>query len=939
MVQLCQGQIVIPADSTLNRMPVDPAQIFMLEDPAHQFKFQQLLDQPEHFLPSTETPPVNQRNYKSLWWTRLDIHNARNHKSEWWMHIPGDEITVWIKRASGHVETHQTGLLLPRTEKVIPQQYDLMLNYVPILLEPGELVTVLVRLDHPTQRTNILSSALTLVQPDYAQIQIVKHDGQTHSRTNFFLAIFLLVALYSLVYFSYTKDRFSLYLMIFCVLMSTQFMIQNGYLYDWFFHRWPILINYVSLIIISLFSALSIAFLRQYINLKQLLPQWDFILWLLILWYLIGGTLVFLVYVFTFNYNLVDSLNTIVYLFPMFPSFFYFFSLVKIKQTDARFLFVAHGWSFLTTLLIIYFLTNGSRDEINLAIQLWGSGFVTILTLGLGYRAAQNLHEKVAANQEKELESMRLQEAHKLNLMKSEFLANISHEFRTPLTLTFGPLDDLLNGHFGPIPGSAKPHLTRARENGNRLLRLINQLLDLSKLDAGVLKLHPKRLDLVGFLEQRLALFKSLAETQNLALQFHSPPGSFFFRFDPEKMEEVFINLISNATKFTPSGGIISVTLVGTPDEHATITVSDTGTGIAAEKLPHIFDRFYQVDGTSRRGYEGTGIGLALVKQLVELHAGTIVATSHPGTGTTFTITLPNQPVPAHAEIPNQDADLHGKQAAPPEAAISLPSHPPAAPPFMEPVAEDSDLILLVEDNADMRAYIRAHLEGTYQILETLNGEEGLKKAIETVPDLVLTDLMMPKMDGLSLCTALREDERTSHIPVVMLTAKNDVESRLAGLEQGADDYLPKPFNADELRLRLRNLIQMRRHLQQVFGKGDKPLDKTAARPIKVPPREAAFINRISELIQEHLSNSLFNIELLADEMHMSRRQLSRKLKALTGFSPAQYLIQLRMEKAKTLLTSNDSLIKEVADAVGYKSVSQFGQQFKKYHGVSPSDI
>ena len=538
-------------------------------------------------------------------------------------------------------------------------------------------------------------------------------------------------------------------------------------------------------------------------------------------------------------------------------------------------------------------------------------------------------------------------ELRRANALKSRFLANISHEFRTPLTLTFGPLDDIANRRFASLE-DALPHVDRARRNGSRLLRLINQLLDLSKLDAGALLLHARRYDLAKHLRQMAALFESMALRQGLHLHTEIPQDRIPHIYDTDKLEKIVINLLSNAFKFTPSGGKVSLRFEQEADGTACITVADTGPGIAQEDLPRLFDRFFQVDSAATRAHEGSGIGLSLVKELVELHEGTIAVESQVGFGTRFTVRLPVLKEVSVDE--DEEAQLETDAAAPVERVPLLELAPgdggsagtEEQAPQAEMIHEEETVVLVVEDNADMRAYIRAHLEARFIVVEAENGRVGVERARELVPDLVLSDVMMPEMDGLAVCQALKTDTATSHIPVVLLTARAQVEHRIAGFESGADAYLPKPFNAKELQVRVRTLIQERRRLRTLFASEAAVeggvVDAEEEAPVAVlPPREAAFLEQVHQIIAARLAEAGFGVDALAETALMSRRQLHRKLLALTGETPAALLRRMRLDEAAVLLRAGELSVKEVCYAVGFQSESSFRRAFRQVFGTSPS--
>lgn len=575
----------------------------------------------------------------------------------------------------------------------------------------------------------------------------------------------------------------------------------------------------------------------------------------------------------------------------------------------------------------------------------WETTWFMVLSLlftGVGifalfrYRTNQVLLRNLELEQKVNERTVELQRA---NALKSQFLANISHEFRTPLTLAIGPLADLKAGRFGTLPKLAHQEIDRVGRNSQRLLQLINQLLDLSKLETGNVTLHAERRDLVYFVRQLTALFESLAESRAITYQFVPSLYSLPFGFDADKLEKVLVNLLSNAFKFTPEGGRVTVMLDLADNGSARLRVQDTGEGIPPEHLPHLFDRFYQVDGSASRRHEGTGIGLSLAKELVTLHNGTLEVASTVGRGTTFTLTLPDTPVALDHEGDGAAPPLRASMTAFPTHASEKPTEAGAPPPAPEEVPEEEMLVLIVDDNADMRAYIRSHLTGLFTLVEAENGRVGLERAQALVPDLVLSDLMMPEMDGFALCDALKTDERTSHIPIVLLTAKADAESKLTGFRTGADAYLAKPFNAEELRLRVRKLIEQRRALRKKYSTDVLVADPEQAEGgvADLPAQEVAFLQTVRQAIEAELGNADFSVDGLAEAVHMSRRQLLRKVRALTDESPSVLIRRMRLEHAAHMLRQGQGTVKEIAFATGFNTVSYFTTAFRKHFGVTPT--
>ena len=523
--------------------------------------------------------------------------------------------------------------------------------------------------------------------------------------------------------------------------------------------------------------------------------------------------------------------------------------------------------------------------------------------------------ELVASKAEVEAQADRLQE---MDRLKTRFFANVSHEFRTPLTLLLGPIEDARAGRYGDLDPGLEAQLPVMERNARRLLALINQLLDLAKLEAGGLDLDRRPADLADLARGVVATFASRAERGGVALLLDGPTA-LAAELDAPKVEGVLTNLLANALAFTEPGGKVRVGLEARGGE-AVLTVEDTGVGIAAESLPHVFDRFRQVDGSATRTHEGTGIGLALAKELVEMHGGTIAVESAVGFGTRFTVRLPRGaggavgPAEAEVVVAAPD-DLGGDGTAP-------------APP-----GDDRPVVLVVEDNADLRAFVRGHLADRYRVVEAPDGAAGLEAARAHAPALVLSDVMMPEMDGVALTRALKADASLSDVPVVLLTARADEASVLGGLEAGADDYLAKPFSPAELRARVDNAVAARRQMRERYS------DEVVVGPsrVVVPSAEAAFLEAVRDAAEAHLGDDAFGVERLAEAVGLSRRQLTRRLKDALGTAPGAFLRELRLARAAQLLGQGAGTVAEVAYAVGYRDPEHFSKQFRKAFGVTPS--
>ena len=530
-----------------------------------------------------------------------------------------------------------------------------------------------------------------------------------------------------------------------------------------------------------------------------------------------------------------------------------------------------------------------------------------------------------------------------MDRIKSHFFANISHEFRTPLTLILGPLEDLINSQ--RHQRTAKVFMSM-RKNARQLLDLINQLLDLSKLESGQMTLRPDTRDIIRFIGEIVQSFTPLAERQQVILEFRAQIDSLICSFDPDKMEKIIKNLLSNAFKFTPQNGFITVT-VGESSGTVTIDVQDTGSGIPSESLPYIFDRFYQSVTNADHNKTGTGIGLALTKDLVELHEGVIRVESAPGQGSRFTIALPirrgnlqqNESQP-ELTIARQQTWEGGRGLKDKAAATENENQQANPPAIVEGESgafpgKKSGLILLIEDNPDVQQYIKEKLISTYRIITADDGEAGLAKARQQIPDLIISDLMLPKLDGHDLCKTLKSESLTSHIPVIILTAKASDTTKIESLETGADDYLTKPFDVRELKIRVKNLIDQRRNLRRKFT---SQVIATAPGSIPMPSLDQAFLQKIGSIIEERSSNPDFNVEALSREAGLSRKQLHRKLRALTDQSPSQFIRTLRLKRAMELLQQQTASVSEIAYSVGFNHLSYFSKCFRRQFGHLPSE-
>lgn len=537
-----------------------------------------------------------------------------------------------------------------------------------------------------------------------------------------------------------------------------------------------------------------------------------------------------------------------------------------------------------------------------------------------------------------ELEHLEKEQAEELQRLKLRFFTNISHEIRTPLTLIAGPMDQLIKKGKQLSELQIQDHYRLIKRNTDYLLRLINQLLDFRKIDQGKMKLNVQEEDLLNYVREIMEPFQFMARKKQLHYQLRSKLETFPAYFDQGILEKALYNLLSNAFKFTPNQGSIIVELIleekyskkhKRPHSFARIDVKDTGSGIAEAKQKIIFDRFFKESKKSYQNKEGTGIGLAFTKSLIELHKGKITVDSQEGKGTCFSIYLPIDKnaytkseyyeVSAKPELLNSSASLAGKS----EEIKEIPQH------------KAMPLLLIVDDHDDIRHYIKGGLKDAYRIIESTNGRSGLETAQKQLPDLIISDVMMPEVNGIEMCKQLKTDPNTSHIPIIILTAKSSEENELLGLESGADAYVRKPFKLKLLKARIRNILVRRKKLHKRFRK-EIFLDPSE---VAVSSTDELFLKDAVGLIEAHMDNPDFNVEEMTKEIGMSRSKLYLKIKALTGQSSSEFIRTVRLKRAVQLFEQSDHSVKEIMHMTGFNTASYFSKCFKKEFGMTPSEF
>ncbi len=577
------------------------------------------------------------------------------------------------------------------------------------------------------------------------------------------------------------------------------------------------------------------------------------------------------------------------------------------------------------SLVALVLSAYGDMDNIRSAMNQGAFDFLTkpidLDDLDVVLEKARNEVEKTLRGEETVrklvVSEQQREESEYLRQLQKEFFDNITHELRTPLTLLLGPVEEAI------AQTDNQPLLRllhQARRNGGLILDLVNQLLDFARMEAGAMKIYPQPLDLRDTFDQLVEAFRPLAEKKNIELNLELPDNLPIASVDPKLIQRVLINLLSNALKFTPENGTVQIAMTNITGGLA-FEVRDSGPGVPLPDREKIFGRFFRSD--QDQSYQGTGIGLALSKAIVDLHGGDIKVTESDEGGACFRVILPLAPPPPNI---GDDPELSApspylpEERAEKDAALDGP--------------EESPLIVLAEDNPEMREFIARALEGHCRLIAGENGRIAMEQINSQVPDLIISDVMMPEMNGYQLCAQVKHQTTTSHIPVVLLTAKAGSEDRVEGLEAGADVYLPKPFHPGELLAQVNNLLKHRENLRKRY-KEEFLLRPQQSKELSM---DEQFLAKVRDMIEANVENEQFDVETMADAVAMSRRTLTRKVKALTGMAPGQMIRKFRLEKAVGMLKTRSATIREIALRTGFGSSSYFTNAFKSHYGKSPRD-
>ena len=855
------------------------------------------------------------------YWAVIKLKNTSRYDRTWWLDVPGNYVNTWINRANNQVETSYTGNLLKQKEKSVKGLFR-NFNYVPIQLQAGEAITLQLHIQ-TSPFFPIYKNAIGIGQPIYFENFQHERMGNVVFYDGMYSALMIMFCLYCLTYFFFTKEIFAFWVACYALCLIGYFYQFNSTWYRFGFS--PVFVQQFAMALMSLALLFDYLFTRKFINLKVLFPFWDK-LYLKVIYFLVGFIICHaMLYWVSQSYLLSLLILIVVHTLLYIPKLIIGFKLLRLKKAMTNIFAVG-----LIACYILLFLNNFQFTDLsNQLIKIGVSFYILSILLSLSLRAAASQQQKIKAEAEKVVESLKLEELQKLDNLKSNFFANVSHELRTPLTLILGPISSILKND--KLENKDFTLLKRAQQNGQDLLKLVSSILDLSKMEATKIRLQEKPVALFSLIRRIIANFESYAQQKTIQFTFdYQVEKNLTLLLDEEKLVTILNNLLSNAIKFTPKNGQITISIIDEVKQLKYI-IADTGNGIHPNDLTHIFDRFYQSSQPNLANSGGTGIGLALSKAYSQLMGGDIMVTSQLGKGSIFTIILPRKEV---LGTPFEEV-LEAHQ----EVFVSVLKK--------REKAKDNkgSTLLIVEDNNSLRDYLSTILSPYYHILEAENGKVALSILQNTIakgqqkstsPNLIISDIMMPEMDGFQLLEVLKTTESYKHLPIIMLTAKAGIDSKLKALRIGVDDYLLKPFEEDELLVRIENLLRNAAvRLEYIAEESTIPI---LEQKIGRTKEATLWLETVVTLVKEKMSHPEFSPPQLASDLIMGERSLQRQLKKLTGLTPSQYIQEIRLTKARQLLENKTyDTVAKVAYAVGFSDAKTFSRRFKQRFGKLPS--
>lgn len=846
---------------------------------------------------------------QDVFWFRFRVRNESNlNQNNWyltWSDGLQDYIDVYVPQSNGSYNVQKGGLLTPKTEKAYNGSFPLYsINFLP----KNKNVTIYVRI----KPNGTIVGTLTLLT----------HQLYISQMPNRFAVVWLIIGiqllrmLYNIVLAWYIKNSSFRWYSFHTVIVTLSVLGSFGLIGE-VLNAFPTVAGVINSAFYELMPATYSLFIFSLLNVWKNYPR---VRWLFV--GVIATSVLQIVAHFIIPRIYVQQVNSYLFLMMVFLlTATTIHALIKRLSFNSYLLIPC-----LITLIPFAFLNLQDIGAINYSWiypLIYITNFLEIFALSLviGKVIEATEDEKIQSEKALLTEKLEADKLLELDRLKTQFFTNISHEFRTPLTLLMSPLEDFQKKY------PAETLIPMMQRNLVRLQTLINQLLDLSKLEVGQMQVKAQKGDLAVFLKQLMASFESLAQSRDIAFRITQNEAHYETAFDADKIEKILTNLLSNAFKFTDNGGTIAAKIDFKGDQ-LTIKIADSGIGIEAARLNKIFNRFYQIDASDSRKYEGTGIGLALVKELVEVLKGQVSVSSEVGIGTTFVVQLPVGDVFWQNHLIDTEIPLpvfESQEINPDNGSIEVLEN------------NKKPIVLVVEDNPDLRNYIKGILQKNYQVIEAVDGQDGVEKAFRYIPDLVILDLMMPNMDGFGVCKTLKNNMQSSHIPIIMLTAKATQQDKNEGLNLGADGYLAKPFNTDELKIRVANLIKQRELLKEKYSQ--ITLIENTESQEKLLSMDEVFIQKAYKVIEMYISDSSFEASQFCEALAMSRTTMHRKLKALTNQSTTEFIRNYRLEKAHTLLRNKAGNVSDIAYQVGFESLPYFSKTFQEHFGLLPSEL
>ncbi len=910
---------------SIQELDTDQLELADLQRPEWQSRFQPFQQFIEKYSTAKAIGRVLLDPEKVYWW-RLHIRNGLQQPIDnWILHTGRSNYTeVFITGKDGElIDTKYTGWMMP-TDKKDYVFGNRQAERVSFSLPEGKMVTLYgkVRVDNKKEPYVWVELSEEDYYKNWHYIKKTRLEWAS-------IGSLLTFILFSILLYMTTRDRVffwhALYLSgIFLYLLEFFNVLPDLiWLRD---HRMATQVFiYMTL---CLMDVAYLQFIRKFMNMKKSHPDWDRRFHWFVVTRIIYAAMVIIYYLVSFNMKMADDLTALFLVIEYVGMIGLLAWLFGWKDKQSRFL-IAGTAVFVVAIVVNSFSVVAGTGLIFSYTQFGVVGEAVLFTIALGYRMRKLAREEQETNRLKALDEF-----------KTRFYTNITHEFRTPLTVIMGNTEigkaEIQQLEEPQAYQSSKFQLLKSSfdtisRNASQLLRLINRLLDLSKLQSGKMPLLQQQSDIISYLRYLVESFHSLAASKDIQLRFLCDIEKLEMDFDAEKMQDILSNLISNAIKFShPGSDILAIVKQSPKEDHAAellyIMIKDHGKGITAEMLPHVFDRFNTAKDTGNPA-GGSGVGLALTKELVELMGGQVRAESEPEKGATFTIVLP-----ISRQAPKSETILTHSLAAKQEA-LPLPMVP-----LPIPTSEgEKPVCLVIDDNIDIVRYLQNLLNNEYDVIVAYDGKSGINKALEQMPDVIISDVMMPEKDGLEVCDILKNDERTSHIPIILLTAKATIQDRIEGLRRGADAYMQKPFNREELFISLKKSVELRNRLISYFSRlpfGFRNIEIKEAELVI----EDAFLQKARKVVEKNLADDEFDIHFLCRELALSRAQLHRKLTALTGKSASHFIRSIRLETARQMLSKTALTVSEIAYDVGFKDPNYFSRLFAEEFGMPPSD-